>query len=194
LILGLGALVVAPAAFAHADAGWFHRLTDGLSLFAMSVQYLLPVLSVALLAGRQRRPRIAFLAGALALGLLIGLFGVPWRADHSTLVVLARGYLVVLGLLVLADMRLDGVFTGTLCLLAGGLIGLERPAGSIADPLTVLLPNAGFVAAAVVLFVLAGLLSHRCRVGWKGIAVRVAGSWIAAIALLDLAFLIRPPG
>jgi hypothetical protein len=38
----------------------------------------------------------------------------------------------------------------------------------------------------------AGLFPEPYREGWQRIAIRVAGSWIAAIALMAVAFLFRP--
>lgn len=194
LITTLGAVVFSPSALAHEESGWLHGLTGGAALFASSVQYLLPVVTVALLAGHHGRPPVVLQATTLTLGLLIGLSGLLAPGDPLSLALFARGHLIVLGLLMLADMRLHAVLIVTLCLLTGGVTGLELKVTSIANPWAELLPSVGFVTTAVFIFLIVGLVSNTYRAGWQCIAIRVAGSWIAAIAAIDIAFMIGRPG
>jgi hypothetical protein len=50
----------------------------------------------------------------------------------------------------------------------------------------------GFLVISIAVLTTAGLLSEPCREGWQRMAIGVAGSGIAAIALMAVAFLFRP--
>ena len=169
-------------------------MMDGALLFITSIQYLLPVLMIALLVRRVEYPRIALQAAALGIGLLIALSVLPPPGDPASLPLYARGYLIVLGLLVLADLRLHAGLVLILTLGTGGVIGLELKATVIDDPASGTLPTIGFISSSILSYLLAGLFSGVCRLGWQRIAIRVAGSWIAAIAAIDIAFMIARSG
>jgi biotin transporter BioY len=52
-------------------------------------------------------------------------------------------------------------------------------------------PTLGFLISAAAVFTAAGLISHRFRTGWQRIAIRIVGSWLAAIGVIYVAFLLK---
>lgn len=98
-----------------------HGILDGAVLFFTALEFLLPVLMVALLARRHRLRPVIMPAAALGIGLLIALLGLPLPGDPSAVGLYARGYLIALGLLVLFNLRLHTGFVLVLVLATGVL-------------------------------------------------------------------------
>jgi hypothetical protein len=65
LLLVVGAAAFSPAAFAHGEADWLHGILDGAVLFFTALEFLLPVLMVALLARLHRLHPVIIQAAAL---------------------------------------------------------------------------------------------------------------------------------
>lgn len=180
------------AAHAHSEASWLHDLGDGVLTFLGSVQYLLPATAAALLAGSQARKPVADAMLAFVVGVLLGMGWDPLATDARSVEVASRGWLVVLGLLLLLDARPSRLPGALIVAVSGTLAGLEfalpvagRMAVSGAETI-------GFLGVSIVVLAAAAQISRRCREGWRRIVIRVAGSWIAAIALMAVAFLLRP--
>lgn len=180
-------------AHAHAESGWMHGLGDGVLTFLGSVEYLLPVTAAALLAGRQAPRSISDAMLAFGVGVLLGMGLGPLATDARFVEVAGRGWLVVLGLLLLLDARQPRLLGAFIAVVTGALAGLELALPVAARMAVSAAEIAGFLGASILLLAAAGSLSRRCREGWRRIAIRVAGSWIAAIALMAVAFLLRPP-
>ena len=184
-------MAVAPSAQAHLMNTGFGPFYDGLTHLFVSPEDLLPVIALALLAGL-RGPRfgrsvlfvlpVAWLVGSTA-GLLL--------APQFTL---AKAEIIVtigLGALLAADRPLPLAFVVGLAILLGlfhGILnGYELAKGPSSGPMVT-------VGVAVGLFVLVSLLAGQAasvRMRWARVAVRVAGSWIAAIGLLMLGWATR---
>jgi urease accessory protein len=182
--------LAAPPAYAHLMTTGFRPFYDGLTHLFLTPEDLLPVIALTLLAGL-RGPRCgrtvlfllpaAWLAGSFA-GLLV--------APQVTLPVATAAVTMALGALVAADgplpLAVVTSFAIVLGLLNGGLNGIELSkarAGGLA---------AAGVAAA--LFVVVSLLAGHVasvRAPWARVAVRVAGSWIAASGLLMLGWAVQ---
>jgi len=98
---------------------------------------------------------------------------------------------LLLGALVAADARLPLIATTALAallgLVHGSLNGLAM-AGAGLGALSVL----GIVASVFILAALVTSLVVPLRAAWARVAVRVAGSWIAAVGLLQLGWALRP--
>ncbi len=179
-------LIVAPSAHAHLMNTGFGPFYDGLAHLFVTPEDLLPVIALALLAGL-RGPRfgravlfalpLVWLAGS-AVGLLL--------APHVTLPVTETIVTIALGALLAADCPLPIAAVGGLAillgLLHGSLNGSELPKTNASGQISA-------AGVAVALFVVVSLLAGQAasvRVPWARIAVRVAGSWIAATGLLLL--------
>jgi hydrogenase/urease accessory protein HupE len=189
-VLAAAVALSATPAHAHLDATGMGPLYDGLVHFLTSPEDLVPVLALGLFAGLRgtaygRRAALT-LPAAWLLGAVFG----SVAAATSGSAVLSAFWFLVLGGLVLADVRLSlDAVTGVTALLGvahGWLNGSGM--GVSAAALVALL---GLVSGVFVLIVLvaAGVLS--LRADWARIAVRVAGSWIAASGLLILGWSLR---
>jgi urease accessory protein len=163
---------------------------DGISHVLLSPDDLLPVLVMGLLAGLNgpvagRRAlfmlTIAWLVGGHA-GFAVGQPLVPGGLTAASF--------LVLGGLTAADRRLSPATVTSLALAVGGLHGWLNGA-AIAEAQRDPLGLVGIVSATFVLVALAAALVVSVRAAWGRIAVRVAGSWVAAVGLLILGWNLR---
>jgi len=165
---------------------------DGISHLALTPEDLLPVIALALLAGqggaRHGRWALFVLPGAWLLG---GLAGLAAPAGIGT--ALTAVSFLVLGGLVAADPRLPSPATTALAAALGLFHGFLNGAGPVgpeaAGPGGLELLGIAVTVFAVV--ALAAALVVSLRAPWTRIAVRVAGSWIAATGLLMLGWALR---
>lgn len=160
-------------------------------VFVLTLEYLLPVLAAALLSSRVPQQAVGYGIGYIVTGLLLGMVTAHAPRDVIVVSLLAQSYLSLLGLVVLLDLRLPTRIVCLLRFLAGGLVGLQYGGSPMGDPLSAPTLTLGFIAAAVSIYFVAALLTLYCRVGWQRIAIRIAGSWIVAIAVIYLAYLVR---
>lgn len=191
IVLGgiLGMLGWPAVADAHLVTSGLGPVYDGLLHFVLTPEDLLPALALALLAGLRgaahaRRalfvlPAAWLLAGALGLA-----------AHGSASPILTSISFVLLGGLVAADARLSlGAMTILAALLGSGHGYLNGAAMGL--PGLAVSGLAGIVAAVFTLVALAASVVVPLRAPWTRVAVRVAGSWIAAIGLLLLGWGLR---
>ena len=191
IVLGgiLGMLGWPAVADAHLVTSGLGPVYDGLLHFVLTPEDLLPALALALLAGLRgaahaRRalfvlPAAWLLAGALGLA-----------AHGSASPILTSISFVLLGGLVAADARLSlGAMTILAALLGFGHGYLNGAAMGL--PGLGVSGLAGIVAAVFTLVALAASVVVPLRAPWTRVAVRVAGSWIAAIGLLLLGWGLR---
>jgi len=146
--------------------------------------HLMAVVALALLIGQQRRGRGAVIAYAAAIiaGLgAIAMAYVPERADEGVLAVAASA-----GLLVALARPLPRSVGVLLAGAVGLAVALDSPpeAISLRDANLALLGTA--IGAVLVLLALLQVTTRLTR-GWQRIGARIAGSWIAATAILVLA-------
>ena len=104
---------------------------------------------------------------------------------------LAQIYLSLLALMVLLDLHPPARIVNLFRLLAGGLVGLQFGISPIGSPLSEPALTLGFLLSAVSLYSAAGFFAMRSRADWQRIAIRIAGSWIVAIAVIYIAYLIK---
>ncbi len=190
-----GALLLAwtpaPAA-AHLVSTGLGPLFDGISHLAVTPEDLLPTIALALLAGlrgaRDGRTVVFGLPAMWFLGGVVGLVapsGLPFRVTTLSF--------LVLGGLVAADARVShravAILAGLLGALHGYLNGVEMSAAGLGV--------VGLIGAAASVFALVALVAAfvvSLERAWTRIAVRVAGSWIAAIGLLLFGWSVRGGG
>jgi urease accessory protein len=191
---GGGSLLLWPgAAYAHLVTTGLGPVYDGVSHLFLTVDDLVPAVAMALLAGLNgpaagRRALftlpVAWLAGGVA-GYLSGVALLP--AGVTSLSFLALGSLTA------ADLKLAPPLVTALAATIGIVHGWLNGAGiAVAGR-----EASGMVGITGAIFPLAALVSAwvvSLRRPWTRIAVRVAGSWIAAIGLLLLGWTLSGRG
>ena len=187
----LVALLLVPAiAHAHLTDTGLGPIYDGVAHLLLSFDDLLPVIALALLAGLNgaRAGRfvlfilpVAWLAGGIAGGLAASSAPSPFVTAVS---------LLGLGVLTAAGARLPPAPMVVLAAALGAVHGWLNGAAIAAAGREVsgLIGIAGTVFAVVAL---ASALVVSLRRPWTRIAVRVSGSWIAAVGLLMLGWGLR---
>jgi urease accessory protein len=187
----LGLMVSPGSAQAHLVTTGLGPVYDGLVHFALAPEDLVPVLALAALAGLRgaahgRRVLFvlptAWLLGGLLGSLSIGIGASPLAPVASFL---------LLGVLVATDARLPLAAISALALILGLLHGYLNGVAMTRPGLGAL----GVIGVVVCVFTLTALVTSLVvplRVVWARVAVRVAGSWIAAVGLLLLGWTLRP--
>jgi urease accessory protein len=188
-LLAVGLLLPA-AAQAHLVSTGLGPFYDGLSHFVLTPEDLLPALALALLVGlngaRVGRITLFVLPAAWLAG---GLAGLAWPTTASMPALTVASFLV-LGAMVAADLRLRLAWAVGLALLLGGVNGYFN-GSAMAGAKLGLTGLAGIVSALFVAVALAAALAVAQRAPWARIALRVAGSWVAAAGLLLLGWTLR---
>ena len=190
LPLAIGLLAAATPAQAHLMNSGFGPFYDGLAHPLLSPEDLLPALAVILLAGlggaRQGRCvlatlPLAWLAG-MAGGWAIGLPGVPaWLTAVAT---------AAIGALVASDVRLPLTLVVAIAAALGALHGYDngRDLAATTGALVAILGIASSLFATTSL--VAGQVTV-LKAPWARLAVRIGGSWIAAVGLLMFGWSMR---
>jgi urease accessory protein len=179
-------LLLAPAgASAHLVNTGLGPVLDGVSHLFLSFDDLLPVVGMALLAGLNgpaagRRALFALPIAWLAGGVAGYVWGTPFLPAGITSL-----SLIALGIMTASDAKLSPRAVAALAAVVGLLHGWLNGAG-IAMAGREAIGLAGIVGSVFVLVALFAAPVASLRVPWARIAVRVAGSWIAAIGLLLL--------
>lgn len=185
-VLLLGAPSAARAHLVSSGLGPFY---DGALHLLLSPEDLLAVLGVTLLAGLGGKTAARWLIIALPLAWLgAGVVGLdrevipiePW---------LNVALLTMLGVLVAANLRLSPTIIAALGILVGVIHGLDNGAALAAAGAG---PTAlgGVAATVLILALLVAALVASLRAAWSLIAVRVVGSWIAAVGMLLIGWML----
>jgi hydrogenase/urease accessory protein HupE len=178
------------AAEAHLVTTGLGPIYDGISHVLLSLDDLVPVLTMALLGGLNgptpgRRTLFAltgaWLVGGIA-GFLIGLSPLPGAATTASF--------LALGSLTAADRRLSPVTVAALAIAVGLLHGWLNGAG-LTEARGDILELTGIVGAIFVLVAISAACAVSLQSAWARLLVRVAGSWVAASGLLVLALRLR---
>jgi hydrogenase/urease accessory protein HupE len=176
-------------AHAHLVTTGLGPLYDGISHLFVSFEDFIPVVAIALLAGLNgpKAGRIALFVvpGAWLLGGMAGFaVGAPLPGT------LTAASFLLLGGLTASDRRLPAAAVTLLAAALGLLHGWLNGAG-IAEAGREALGLVGIVSAVFVVIALLAAFVVWLRPPWTRIAVRAAGSWIAAIGLLLLGWGLR---
>jgi urease accessory protein len=187
-------LAAATPAQAHLMNSGFGPFYDGLAHPLLSPEDLLPAVAVTLLAGlggaRAGRFVLAILPAAWLVGMVAGAgvaaaIGVPGAPAWLIAVVTA-----LLGALVAADLRLPLAVVIAVAAALGALHGYDN-GRDLAATTGALVAILGIACS---LFAIVSLLAGQVAVlqaQWARLAVRISGSWIAAIGLLMLGWSTR---
>jgi len=188
LIATFSLLLWPPYASAHLVTTGLGPVYDGIGHLVMTPEDLIPTLGIALLAGLRgpapgRRALfllpLAWFAGGLLGSSVDGLPTVP----------VGPVSFLILGALVAADLKLSQKLFASIVIAVGFVHGvfngvaLKEGAG--------ILGLIGIMATLFVIVAIASALIVSLKPPWTRIAVRVAGSWMAAIGMLMFGWLIR---
>jgi hydrogenase/urease accessory protein HupE len=193
-LLATAALAFGPIPVrAHLVTTGLGPVYDGIGHFMLSPDDLLPVLALALFAGLRGplpgRRALFVLPLAWLAGGLVGL-----RAASVPHFPLTPFSFLVLGGLVAADLRLPPVIVTVIAiglgLLHGFLNGIAFQQAGANAPLELI----GIMTTLFVIVALFAALVVSLQKPWTRIAVRVAGSWIAATGLLLLGWSLHKTG
>lgn len=187
-------LVAAPSvALAHLVNSGLGPFYDGALHLLLSPGDLLGLVAVALLAGlrgaQAGRLTVMVLPTAWLLSGLVGL-SLPVTLNLPWLTVLS---FVVLGVLVAADLKLAPITVAALAGLYGALHGLLNGA-ALAVVGAGILALFGIVGTVLIIALLVSAAVVPLQAAWTRVAVRVAGSWVAAVGMLMLGWLVRGAG
>lgn len=189
-VVGFTLLMGAVPAEAHLNSTGMGPFYDGLAHFLLSPEDIIPVFALALLAGLRGvsygRQTLFTLPLAWFLGAIAGLSTVS-ASPHPFV---AAAWFLLLGGLLAADAKLSLRMMTGMALLAGLYHGYLNGAG-IGQFETASVALLGLVFAVFVLIALAAAFVVRLRAQWARVAVRVAGSWIAASGLLMLGWAVH---
>ncbi len=152
----------------------------------LALEQILPMIALSLLAGQQERRFAAGVLGVFPGALIAGACAALLRTPPAFLVATITASMVGLGLLVAISRPLPRTplfaLAAALGACEGMLVGAEATDGVAAWRF---IPGA-CLAALLVLAYGIGLV-RRLRAPWTRIAVRVAGSWLAAAGIMVLA-------
>ena len=178
-------------AAAHLVTTGMGPVYDGIGHLLLTPEDLVPAVAMALYAGmRGRAPgrRALFL---FPLAWLLGGFAGLSASSMPTFPLPAISFLL-LGALIAADLRMpENVFT-VLALAVGIMHGFFNGIALKAGP-----SGLGLLGIMAALFVLVAMVSAfvvSLKPPWTRVAVRVAGSWVAAMGLLMIGWFFRGQG
>jgi urease accessory protein len=176
-------LLAATPAAAHGTLPGGGGFYAGLLHPFLAGDHLLVLIGVGILLGRLglRRPLLGLLTGLIA-GYGATLLQLGSLQPAILLLALAIGGVLA------AAVRLNAWMVIAVAMIAGLLVGADTdgPAGA-----TAIIAYAGVTAAVFLIVLNAMALAHFGAGKLNGVPLRVAGSWIAAAAILVLAFLAR---
>ena len=181
-------LAVPPTAQAHLVNSGLGPFYDGALHLLLSPGDLLGVVAAALLAGLHgaRAGRLTVIALTMS-WLMSGLIGMrlPVNLDLTWLSVLS---FLILGVLVAFDAKLSPVAVAALGAAYGALHGLLNGSALAAISAS---PSAlfGIVLTVIAITLLTASAVVTVRALWARLAVRVVGSWVAAVGMLMLGWL-----
>lgn len=178
---------VASAHLVTTGAGPFY---DGIAHFFVSFDEILPVIGLSLFAGirgpKYGRWNAAIISIAWLMGGSAGL-SFPMQQPPSLL----TSFLMLLpGILLASDWKLSIQIVWVFSVLIGAVLGFlngASMAGSGSGALAVF----GAATSVLIISIFASALAVVLSGGWTRIALRVAGSWLAALGLLALGWSLR---
>jgi hydrogenase/urease accessory protein HupE len=149
------------------------------------LEHLLPILGLSLLAGQYGPRRARWVLLLFPLGLLVGATLAGYVEPLWPIIWFNRLSIVAVGLFVAAAVRLPLPVLGTTACVLGLSHGVENTA-DVSSSIAMHLFLPGVVVAGVAMVAIFAAITVLMDVPWQRIAVRVVGSWIAAIGIMVL--------
>jgi urease accessory protein len=148
--------------------------------------HVVALIGLGLIAGRNFLRAGAAIIGAFALGLTAGLGAIAWGVGETPASDVLLASATLCGLIAASGLTAPVSLAVPVALVSGLALGLDSPPESIllGEAVAMLIGTAcgGIGALAMIAFVASTIARWR-----QGIILRVAGSWVAAIAILVLA-------
>jgi urease accessory protein len=184
-LLLIGAEPALAHVFAHAPLPGVGGFGGGILHPILVPAHALVLIALGLHLGAQPRARMVSLV-LFAFSLAAGLTAIAFAVGETPAGKVLLAATLVFGALIAADWALPKLLTALLAATTGVALGLDSPpqAMTIAEG-NLMLAGTGLGACA--LLSLAMLVAGFAHAGWPRIALRIAGSWLATIALLVLA-------
>jgi urease accessory protein len=148
--------------------------------------HVVALIGLGLIAGRNFSPARAAIIAAFALGLAAGLGAIAWGVGETPASDVLLVSATLCGLITASALTVPVSLAALVALVSGIALGLDSPPESIllGEAVAMLIGTAcGGIAALAAIAFLASAVAGR----WRGIPLRVSGSWVAAIAILVLA-------
>jgi urease accessory protein len=175
------------AAFAHSLSNRFGDFYGGMLHPVTALEHALPIFALGLLAGQQGARAARWVLLVFPLALLLGATLATVAPALSWVSLLNKASFALLGALVAGAWRLPLPAVGGLAALFGLSHGYENGMAMTPDVAAHLfVPGVALIGFLLAALVSAATLALSARAEWLCIAVRVAGSWIAAIGILML--------
>jgi hydrogenase/urease accessory protein HupE len=188
VILLLGTSGTAHAHLVTSGVGPFY---DGMAHFLVSPEDLLVVVALSLLGGISGKQVARWVAVALPLAWLLGmLMGASFPKASGDAAIIAAVTTLLSGLLLCASPPSPLWVMLPLVSIIGAVHGWLN-GEAVASTGTSPLAGLGIVIAAAIVGLLLSAASVSLTASWQRVALRVAGSWIAAIGLLAIAWQVR---
>jgi urease accessory protein len=191
VLLIIGFLLFVPrvvsAHLVTTGAGPFY---DGIAHFFVSFDEILPVIGLSLFAGirgpKYGRWNAAIISIAWLVGGIAGL-SFPMQQAPS---LFTSFFLLFPGILLASDWKLSIQIVWAFSVLIGAVLGFWNGA-SMAAAGSGALAVIGSSASVLIVSIFASALAVVLSAGWTRIALRVAGSWLAALGLLALGWSLK---
>ena len=186
-LAGFGFLALPGSAEAHLVNSGLGPFYDGVTHFALSPECFLAAIGLALLAGLSGKAQGRTILGLGTVAWLIGSLAGHLAGRELNLIALTLVPLV-LGITVALALPVGTRLAGIAAMATGSLLGFGQGAALAAGDVGIssLLGN---LLPAGTLLAIAAAIAVSCEKPWTRVAVRVAGSWIAAISLLIIGWL-----
>jgi urease accessory protein len=172
------AVLMATPATAHGTLPGGGGFWAGLAHPFLAFDHAMVLIALGLLLGRMGQ-RVG--VGGLVLGLIAGFSFAGFAAMQPVTLTLA----LVMGLILAVARPLPATITIGSAICAGIAIGIDT------DGASGLIPYAGVITGVLLITLNTMALAQFLAPHWNGIVLRVAGSWIAAIALMALGLALR---
>ena len=185
-----GCLLLPSTASAHVSFEGSSDFANGVMHPLTTSAHLLLLIGLGLMLGQQGPPKIgaiaAVFAPASAVAFMFGALGHPVRVPPTVPIALT----LLSGALIAFVYRSRWIETATLAL-AGFALGSDTIDYSASGHAPAKMALGAWLALSVVVGDVAYYSSCFARAQWLRLGVRIAGSWLVAISVLMLAFLLR---
>jgi urease accessory protein len=186
IFAAVAGILIPSSASAHLVDARFGDFYAGLVHPLTALEHVFPFLAVGLLAGQQGARSARAILGCFALALIAGAVLGRFEPGATFILYVNGASFVVLGGLVALARRLPVWVLFALSALFGLTHGYANGTAMTSDMLALNFV-AGMAGAGVIVVSLGAGVVLSLRASWTKIAVRVVGSWIAAIGLMTIA-------